>query len=642
MRLPGTLNVPDKKKLALARLVEWHDDRVYPLSAFPAATRKTTPQQPSSSTSSAGFGCAVGAGEELLKLLPKTVSESVKETIRHGFPPEQPIKFPSRSEAVMSVACALHSARCDRDLLISILLDPSFGISAHVLEQPKPGPYAARQADRAAAFVEGRPFRALTDMGNAYLLVDLHGPDILHCYPHKSWYVWDGCRWVRDDGHRIEKMVKDVPVHLREEAGRVGDEKLADRIKAWAQRSEGSERLRAIARVAQSEVPVEASALDADSMLLNVANGTLDLRTGSLRAFNRDDLITKQGKVDFDPEAKCPMFMAFIARIMGYPTAAEEITLDATELRRRKRAAIRLISFLQRALGYSLTGRTDEQVFFIAHGTGQNGKSTLLEIVRAAFGDYARSTDTQTFAANDRRDASGPTENIARLQGARLVTAVENSEDQRLDEKLIKQITGGDKITARHLYQASFEFVPTFKVWIAANSLPDIRGQDPAIWRRPKAIPFEVTIPKEERDTTLKDRIIADELSGVLAWMVRGCLKWQRRGLKPPAEVEAYTDQYRGDMDIIGDFVKTVCKVEQGTCCPAKDLWDRYEQWCHDNGEQPLKQRTFGRRLRERGIRSEPVWSSIEKKVVRYYSGISIADESGPPPAACSAPEIPF
>ena len=152
-------------------------------------------------------------------------------------------------------------------------------------------------------------------------------------------------------------------------------------------------------------------------MLLNVANGTLDLRTGSLRAFNRDDLITKQGKVDFDPEAKCPMFMAFIARIMGYPTAAEEITLDATELRRRKRAAIRLISFLQRALGYSLTGRTDEQVFFIAHGTGQNGKSTLLEIVRAAFGDYARSTDTQTFAANDRRDASGPTENIARLQG---------------------------------------------------------------------------------------------------------------------------------------------------------------------------------------------------------------------------------
>ena len=124
--------------------------------------------------------------------------------------------------------------------------------------------------------------------------------------------------------------------------------------------------------------------------------------------------------------------------------------------------------------------------------------------------------------------------------------------------------------------------------------------------------------------------------------MVRGCLKWQRRGLKPPAEVEAYTDQYRGDMDIIGDFVKTVCKVEQGTCCPAKDLWDRYEQWCHDNGEQPLKQRTFGRRLRERGIRSEPVWSSIEKKVVRYYSEISIADESGPPPAACSAPEIPF
>src|SRR3954453_10285668 len=155
------------------------------------------------------------------------------------------------------------------------------------------------------------------------------------------------------------------------------------------------------------------------------------------------------------------------------------LALDRAELRRRKRSALRLMGFLQRALGYSLTGLTTEQVFFIAHGTGQNGKSTLLEIIRAAFGDYARSTDTETFAANDRRDASGPTEHIARLHGARLITAVENSEDQPLDEKLIKQITGGDKITARHLYQASFEFVPTFKVWIAANSLPEIRGQDP-------------------------------------------------------------------------------------------------------------------------------------------------------------------
>lgn len=296
--------------------------------------------------------------------------------------------------------------------------------------------------------------------------------------------------------------------------------------------------------------------------------------------------------------------------------------LDPAELGRRKRSALRLVAFLQRAVGYSLTGRTNEQVFFVAHGTGQNGKSTFLEIVRAVFGDYARSTDTETFAANDRRDASGPTEHIARLHGARLVTAVETSEGQKLDEKLIKQITGGDKITARHLYQGSFEFTPTFKVWIAANNLPEIRGQDPAIWRRPKAIPFTVTIPKEERDPTLKDRIIAEELPGVLAWAVRGARRWLRHGLRPPPEVELFTQQYRSEMDIIGDFIKTRCVVTPDACSPVKTLLDAYNGSCEENGEQAITARTFGRRLKEHGFISKPMWDHALQKPVRYYVGI--------------------
>ncbi len=635
MRLPGTINVPDEKKCkkgrvpALACVVEAKWTRRYSLDQFTRAPGKQTQNSDKAQVTLSSDLPRLGSVEDL----PASVTDRIKSVIVHGGDPEDPKAYASRSEAVFGVACELVRAGVEDDTIASILLDPDYGISAHCLAQPRSQEYAARQIQRAKEKGKEKPTREFTDLGNAQRLIDLHGIDLLYAYQRKSWFWWDERRWLRDNGSRIDDLVKDVPMEIRQEASGISGEameQIRQQIFSWSKSSQTKERLRATHIVAQSLVAISPEEFDANDWVLNVANGTVDLRTGKLSPHSRDDRITKLAEVEYDANAKCPRFEAFLKRIMGWPTEREISELPRSELKAKKRRAARLVKFLQRAIGYSLTGSTVEQVLFICHGSGANGKSTLLEIIRAALGDYSRTTDTQTFSAQYSYNSSGPTENIARLHGARFVTAVESGEDQRMDEKLIKQLTGSDKITARFLHQNSFEFYPAFKVWIGANHLPEIRGQDHAIWRRQKAIPFLVTIPKSEQDPKLKERIVSEELRGVLAWMVRGCLMWQRRGLASPHEVDAYTQQYREDMDILGEFISAICKLGPAESATVGDIWNSYEQWCMENGEQPLKQRTFSRRLKDRGIRSDVMWDPDEKKSKRYYQGLGfklMADE---------------
>ncbi len=257
-----------------------------------------------------------------------------------------------------------------------------------------------------------------------------------------------------------------------------------------------------------------------------------------------------------------------------------------------------LIKFLQEAVGYALTGDIREQVIFIFYGTGANGKSTFLVTIHSLLGDYAQQTPTETLLI---KRGNGIPNDVARLKGARFVNAAESENGKQLAEALVKQLTGGDKISARFLYGEFFEFDVTFKLFLAVNHKPTVRGNDHAIWRRIRLIPFNVTIPSEKQDKNLTKKLKA-ELPGILRWAVEGCLLWQKKGLEVPDQVKAATGEYRAEMDIIGDFIADCCKVAPKTKTPFKALYERYKDWCQKNQEEPIGKKDFGRCLTERGF----------------------------------------
>ncbi len=438
--------------------------------------------------------------------------------------------------------------------------------------------FRQREAREAAAVPERD---GLTDLGNAERLVREQGEDLRYCYPWGAWLAWDGRRWARDTTGEVLRRAKATIQAIYHDAAGEPDDKRRAALVAHARRSEADPRLRAMVHLAESErgMPVQPDDLDVDPMLLGVANGVLDLRGGGLRPHSRDDLLTKLVPVAYDPATACPRWRAFLDRVFAG---------DAD-----------VVDFVQRAVGYSLTGDTREQVFFFLYGTGQNGKSTFLETLRALLGDYGQAADFSTFLATER---DGVRNDLAKLRGARLVTAVEAGEGRRLAEVLVKQVTGGDTITARFLFREFFDFTPVFKLWLGANHKPVIRGTDHAIWRRVRLIPFTVTIPEAERDRDLKAKLRA-ELPGILAWAVEGCLRWHRDGLGEPEAVRAATAAYRAEMDVLGDFVAECCVEDSGASVTAAALHAAYTAWAERQGEKPLAPRTFGLRLQERGFR---------------------------------------
>jgi len=351
-----------------------------------------------------------------------------------------------------------------------------------------------------------------TDLGNAERLVAEHGEDLRYDHNRGRWLVWDSRRWADDDTGEAVRRAKATARGLWADLDAIEDEKDRREAAKHAARSESEGRIHAALGLAASEpgIAVRVDELDADPFALTCLNGTLDLRTGALRPHRRADLITKLVPVAHAPGASCPTWLAFLDRIMG--------------------GNHELIGFLRRAVGYSLTGVTREQVMFLLHASGSNGKTTLLEELRSLLGDYAQQTPSETLMA--KRESAVPND-VARLRGARFVSAVETDEGRRLAEVMVKQITGGDTISARYMRAEWFEFTPQCKVWLATNHRPVIRGTDDAIWRRLRLVPFVVTIPEEERDKTLPDRL-RDELPGVLAWAVQGCLEWRPKGSACP------------------------------------------------------------------------------------------------------------
>jgi putative DNA primase/helicase len=348
----------------------------------------------------------------------------------------------------------------------------------------------------------------------------------------------------------------------------------------WAIKSESRYGIEATLKLAQSELPVadDGADWDSDPMLLGVRNGVVDLTTGELRSGKQSDRITLHSEVDFEATAKCPRFGQFL----------KEVFCDRE-----------LIVFVQKAIGYSLTGKTSEQVLFLCHGTGANGKSTFFDVLRFVFGGYACNLPFSAFELKGRSDI--PNE-IAAIAQKRFVTAVETNESAQLNEARIKALTGSDPITARFLYHEFFEFEPTGKFWLAFNHRPTVSDDSPGFWRRIRLIPFTQSFPEDRRDPALISKLKA-EAAGILNWAVQGALMWQAEGLKAPVVVIQQSENYREESDALGEFIENCCVISWDSQVTAKDLWSEYRSWEMDNNDRPMDRRAFSERMKSRGFK---------------------------------------
>lgn len=454
----------------------------------------------------------------------------------------------------------------------------------------------------AAEFIPASQFitfnERYSDVGNAKWFIRLYGEQVRWIPERGKWITKPGVHWAEDTDGEVERMAKnavaaiwsnlrDLPLDAREA------------LFKHLLKSEQAPRIAAMLSLAKSEqgITLAESQLDRDPMLLGVQGGAINLRTSEFTFPRSADYIVKQTGCEFNPHAKAPIWCAFLDKVMDGDLA--------------------MIAFLQRAVGYCLTGNTSEQCLFIAYGNGANGKSVFLRTLRELLGDYGRYCPTETLLVK-RND--GVSNDIARLAGARLVCAVETEDGKRLAESLVKTLTGSEQIAARFLFREYFEFVPAFKVWIATNHKPAIRGNDDAIWRRIRLIPFNITIPEGEQDRELLEKL-RRELSGILNWALEGCRAWQEDGLQTPEPVRAATADYRSDMDRLGTWITERCIVTPAAKVQASFAYQDYRKWAEDRGEQPLTLTTFGNQLTERGIQK------LKGRTV-IYLGIGLCDSS--------------
>ncbi|HEY1656222.1 MAG TPA: phage/plasmid primase, P4 family [Candidatus Tumulicola sp.] len=405
-----------------------------------------------------------------------------------------------------------------------------------------------------------------------------------YCTAAGGWHIWDGQRWTRDDNGAVVRLAEARVDRIIDSASSEPDLKERQRrlnLAMALRKRRGIENVIALAACENDIAVGKPTAFDADPWLLNAANGTIDLRTGQLRPHFSGDLLTKLVPIAFDTVARCDRWEAFLREIFAGNTAT--------------------IDYLQRAVGYSLTGANLEQVFFVLHGSGANGKTTFLATLVAITGEYGLNARPETFVG--RRD-NAATNDLARLRGARFVSSSEIAEGKPLDEAFVKAATGGDIISARFLYGEYFEFEPVFKLWLGTNHKPVIRGVDEGIWRRVRLIPFEQRFDGDRCDPDLRAKLDG-ELPGILAWAVRGCLAWQERGLRAPETVTKATAAYRTEMDAFGAFLDEQCVVDPKAVASAGDLLSAYRSWAEAAGEKPLTQRWLGLRLEDRGFRKK-------------------------------------
>ena len=441
---------------------------------------------------------------------------------------------------------------------------------------------------------------AYSDLGNAKRFVREFAERVKYCNDWGTWLIFDGRKWKKDRTLQIEDMAKTIPALIHEEASRSITPEERVKIAKHALKSESAYSIKEMLKLAASDpmIAMTHEAFDVDPMLLNVLNGVVDLRSGKLVKHNPNFMMTKLAPVEYNPDATSKIWDGFIKDVTG---GDEE-----------------LAKFIQKAVGYSLTGNTSEDVLFFVYGPTATGKSTFLEAIKSILGDYSKTADFESFLK--RNGSNGPRDDIAILEGARMVVSVEVDEGKKLAEGLIKQLTGGDTIACRPLYKGTIQFVPAMKLWLAANHKPKVSAEDGAMWRRIRMLPFNQTIPEDKRDPALKARLKDTKETGpaILAWAVKGCLMWQQEGLKAPKRVKEATDSYRQSQDIIGDFIEAHIEACEGETLARSKVYEAYKEWCDKNGERSLTQTTLTQKLLERG------WKEGSRGRERTFAGYKL------------------
>lgn len=439
-----------------------------------------------------------------------------------------------------------------------------------------------------------------TDYGNAERFAAQHSAVVRYCAPRRKWLVWALKRWAWDETGEVMRLAKKTVRSIYGEAqAETKDDDKRKEISKHAAKSESAERISAMIKLATSEpgIAVMPDELDRDPWKLNVANGTIDLRTGKLLPHDRRDLITKQSPVAYDPEARSPIFEQYL-----YDATGGDDSLEA---------------FLRRVAGWTLAGVASEKKFGFLYGPPDSSKSTFLDTLASMLGDYAQAADFTTWI--EQAYGGGNRGDLVRLAGARLVTSSEVAKGAKFDEALLKRVTGGDPITAAAKYESEITFRPTFTLLLAANDAPKLRDDDEGAWARVLRIPFSHAIPPDRKDPKFRLRLTDPQDAGpaVLAWSVRGCLEWQRDGLGTAPAVEASTEAYRQEMDRLAGFLESWCEFGPYFRVRHKLLRDTYLRWCAEHSvKTPLDARELAKRLRERGAgdgksHGYEVWTGI-------------------------------
>jgi putative DNA primase/helicase len=438
-----------------------------------------------------------------------------------------------------------------------------------------------------------------TDLGNTVCLRQRKGDDLFYVHAAKKWYEWKGGRWVTDEHgqvlRRCEEAISEALMESAEDPA----------LRNWYTRCLNLGPLERMERMGRSYLAVPFTELDHDPWLLGTPSGTVDLQRGALREPDRDDFITRSVRCTYNAEAQCPKWLQFL----------DEIMLGRQDL----------VDHLQRYAGYAISGMSNEQVMLIAYGKGANGKSTFVNVLHHLFGDYAINASTDLLLP---RQVGAASNDLARLQNVRFVSALETEENARLSESVVKQLTGSDTITARFLYGEYFDFAPTHTIIFGTNHKPQIKGDDHAIWRRIQLVPFDYTVPPEKMNKDLETELL-DELPGILNWVIEGCIMWQTGGLQPPAEVLEATESYRQEEDVLGDWLHQFCILDPQAYVKSGALYSSYKGYMYDSGgtERAMSQIAFSRKILEReGItkREKTYEDGVQGT---YYYGVGLLDQ---------------
>jgi putative DNA primase/helicase len=416
-----------------------------------------------------------------------------------------------------------------------------------------------------------------TDSGNAELFATMFSDSVRYDHQRDLWLLWNEHWWRPDEERQVLLLAKDVA----RERQRCLDGHSSKEARKFALTSESKARLEATLALAQAEQPISDAGKnwDTDPWLLGVPNGVIDLHTGDLRDGKPADRITRCTNVPFDPKATCPRWEKFLNEIFNGDSD--------------------LIKFIHRAVGYSLTGSIAEQVMFVCYGTGANGKSVFFTVLRDVLAAYAYKAPSLLFDLDKR---SSIPNDVASLDGKRFVIMTEMGESAYLNEARIKELVHGDEITARFLNKEFFSFMPVAKYWLAVNHKPKVRDESEGFWRSVCVIPFTQQFSGDNADKSLPEKL-KEEAAGILAWAVRGCLEYQKHGLKPPPQVDAATKEYREESDILGEFILEKCVLLPDVTVPAGDLYTCYKKWTEEHSMGPkeiFSSTRFGRLMKRR------------------------------------------